>query len=181
MGKGRHVRAVLLAYSGRTAGGLAAARTNQGTRTHAGEGCAPVCVLATPAPCSLAAPACTLAGPCLAASQRPRPTGPARQRPAASQHARSRRPRPAASRRPWQIGSARPRSRHGPCPCWPWAGHRCRPALDLEFQVRRSGGEKPENGARDFFLGDKGVIWSFHGGSIWLLTEETNRLDGSAR
>ena len=140
-----------------------------------------VCVLATPAPCSLAAPACALAGPCLAASQRPRPTGPARQRPAASQHARSRRPRPAASRRPWQIGSARPRSRHGPCPCWPWAGHRCRPALDLEFQVRTSGGEKPENGARDFFLGDKGVIWSFHGGSIWLLTEETNRLDGSAR
>jgi len=118
---------------------------------------------------------------CLAASQRPRPTGPARQRPAASQHARSRRPRPAASRRPWQIGSARPRSRHGPRPCWPWAGHRCRPALDLEFQVRTSGGEKPENGARDFFLGDKGVIWSFHGGSIWLLTEETNRLDGSAR
>ena len=40
MGKGRHVHTVLLAYSGRAAGGLAAARTNQGTRTHAGEGCA---------------------------------------------------------------------------------------------------------------------------------------------
>ena len=40
MGKGRHARAVLLAYSTRAAGGLAAARTNQGTRTHAGEGCA---------------------------------------------------------------------------------------------------------------------------------------------
>ena len=36
------------------------------------------------------------------------------------------------------------------------ASPRCRPALDLEFQVRRSGAEKPENGARDFFLGDKG-------------------------
>jgi len=48
--------------------------------------------------------------------------------------------------------------------------------------VRRSGAEKPENGARDFFFWEiRGVIWSFHGGSIWLLTEETNRLDGSAR
>ena len=64
MGKGRHVHTVLLAYSGRAAGGLAAARTNQGTRTHAGEGCAPVCVLAMLAPYSLAAPACALAVPC---------------------------------------------------------------------------------------------------------------------
>ena len=32
-----------------------------------------------------------------------------------------------------------------------------------------------------FFLEIRGVIWSFRGGSIWLLTEETNRLDGSAR
>ena len=87
------------------------------------------------APCSLAAPACALAGP----------------RPAASQHARSRRPRPTTSRRPWRIGPARPRGRQGPRPCGPWAGRRRRPALDLEFQVRRSGGEKQENGARDFF------------------------------
>jgi len=73
MGKGRHVRTVLLAYSGRTAGGLAAARTNQGTRTHAGEGCAPVCVLATPHP---------------VASQRPRARSPARALQPRSMHAR---------------------------------------------------------------------------------------------